>query len=121
MLEELFPVEKERNDHLERKVTYLVSDLEQTKLTFGDKLRELEKKLELHQDFTKLEFSDSNQEVIVKPQKMENYPQIGRKQITDWQKPWYSAFKTRDSHPESNVLQKKNSTSSQSMYDIPYV
>ena len=121
VLEELFQVEKERNDHLERKVTYLVSDLEQTKLAFGDKFRELEKKLDLHQDFTKLEFSDSNQEVIAKPQKRENYPQIGRKQITDWQKPWYSAFKTRDSHPESNVLQKKHSTSSQSMYDIPYV
>ena len=107
VLEELFKVEKERNDHLERNVTYLVSDLEQTKLTFGYKFRELEKKLDLHQNFTKLEFSDSNQEVAVKSQKRENYPQIGRKRNTDWQKYLYSAFKTRDSHPESNVLERK--------------
>lgn len=107
MLEELLKVEKERNDHLDRKVTYLVSDLEQTKLTFGDKFKELEKKLDLHQNFTKLEFSDSNQEVAVKPQKRENYPQTGRKRTSNWQKPLYSAFKTRDSHPELNVLQEK--------------
>ena len=107
MLEELLKVEKERNDHLDRKMTYLVSDLEQTKLTFGDKFKELEKKLDLHQNFTKLEFSDSNQEVAVKPQKRENYPQTGRKRTSNWQKPLYSAFKTRDSNPESNVLQEK--------------
>ena len=115
LLEESLMKEKERNDELEEKVNFLVTNLEHTKRTFEDKCASLEQQLQRHQSHqdseTKQSLSNAHHSTADKGQE-DHRNNGGNKPFIDWQRLWYSSLKNH----KVNAAAKINSPKLQSTY-----
>ena len=110
--EESLRKEKERNNELEEKVNFLVTNLEHTKRTFEDKCASLEQQLQRHQDSeTKQSLSNAHHSTADKGQE-DHRNNGGNKPLIDWQRLWYSSLKNH----KVNAAAKINSPKLQSTY-----
>ena len=116
VLEESLKGEKQRNDHLERTVSSLVTELEQTKRTFEDKYLALEMQLQKHLDFKTKDLSHTHKNIVNETQKRIIPDDIQRKRGVGWLKPKKSALTNHDSIKTPDVVRRKHSGQLQSNF-----
>lgn len=116
MLEKSLKGEKQRNDRLERTVSSLVTELEQTKRTFEDKYLALEMQLQEHLDFKTEDLSHTPKNIANKTQKRIIPDDKQRKRGVGWLKPEKSALTNQDSIKPSGVVRREHSAKLQSNF-----
>ena len=114
VLEKSLKGEKQRNDRLERRVSSLVTELEQTKRTFEDKYLALE--MQLQENFKTKDLSHTNKNIANKTQNRIIPDDKQRKRGVGWSKPKKSASTIQDSIKPPDVVRREHSAKLQSNF-----